>query len=180
MGNTNYLGDVVGESDAVSKRSIQMNYLQTQIRLRDEHVQEIVREIKSNPKKRKHYINEIRNSASRKMAQEALSAAIVSDPVKLEAALKGETIDVTMNSVALVTPDWPRHKMGGPHNERRMLANQVQGLQSLARGHSPDNPVKLTIRDDNGQLKEVKVNFKVRTFNFGVNDYALARKGFSV
>ena len=175
---TDYWGGVGGDSESVSQLSYRKRYLEKQITLRNEHVQEIVREIKSNPKRRKHYINEIRNSASRKMAQEALSAAIVSDPVKLEAALKGETIDVTMNSVALVTPDWPRHKMGGSENERRMLKNQVQGLQSLARGHSPDDPVKLTIRDDNGQLKEVKVNLKVRTFNFGVNDYALARKVF--
>ena len=166
----------VDEPEVVSRRAVSRRYLETQIRLRNDHVQEIVNEIKSNPRSRKDYMNEMRNLASRKMAQEVLSAAIVSDPAKLQAALNGETIDVTMNSVSLVTPDWLRHVKGSSRDERRMLKHQVQGLQSLASGQSPDNPVSLKIKDDNGQLKEIKVNLKVRTFNFGVNDYALAKK----
>ena len=169
------LDNAVDEPVVISKKSVNMRYLEKQIKLRNEHVKEIVDQIKTNPRQRKHYINEIRNLASRKMAQEVLSAAIVSDPAKLAAALNGETIDVTMNSVGLVTPDWLRHVTSNPKDERRMLEHQMQGLQSLARGHSPDNPVRLKIKDDSGQLKEIKVNVKVRTFNFGVNEYALAR-----
>ena len=176
-GTANYFGQSVEEPKIVSKRSVEKNYLETQIKLRDRHVQEIVAEIKSKSAHRARYISEVRNLASRKMSREALSAAIVSDPAKLEAALAGETVAVTMNSVALVTPDWLRahHMAGGAKDERRMLQQQAQALQSLASEHSPDNPVRLTIKDDNGQPKEIKVNLKVRTFNFGVNDYALAK-----
>ena len=173
--NTDYWGGVAGDSESVSKLSYRKRYLEKQITLRNEYAQEIVREIKSDPKRRTHYINEMRNLASRKMAREVLSAAIVSDPAKLQAALGGKTIDVTMNSVSLVTPDWPRHIGGIAKDERRMLEHQTQGLQSLASGSSPDNPLRLTIKDDNGEPREIKVNLKVRTFNFGVNDYAVAK-----
>ncbi len=173
--NTDYWGGVGGDPESVSELSYRKRYLEKQITLRNEHAKEIVREIKSDPKRRTHYINEMRNLASRKMAREVLSATIVSDPAKLQAALDGKTVDVTMNSVSLVTPDWLRHIGGIAKDERRMLEHQTQGLQSLASGRSPNNPVRLTIKDDNGQPREIKVNLKVRTFNFGVNDYALAK-----
>ncbi len=173
--NTDYWGGVGGDPESVSALSYRKRYLEKQITLRNEHAQEIVREIKSDPKRQTHYINEMRNLASRKMAREVLSATVVSDPAKLQAALDGKTIDVTMNSVALVTPDWLRHIGGFANDERRMLKHQTQGLQSLASGSSPDNPLRLTIKDDSGQPREIKVNLKVRTFNFGVNDYAVAK-----
>ena len=176
-GTSDYFGQSVGEPESISKRSVEKNYLETQIKLRNRHVQEIVGEIKGNTTKRAYYIGEMRNLASRKMSSEVLGAVIVSDPAKLNAALKGEIIDVTMNSVSLVTPDWlrSRYMKDGSSDERRMLKQQVQGLQSLASEHSPGNPLRLTIKDDNGQPKEIKVNLRVRTFNFGVNDYALAK-----
>ena len=175
--NANYFGQSAEEPETVAKRSVEKRYLEKQIELRDRNVQEIVGEIKSNPAKRAHYADAARNLASRNMASEVLSAAIVSDPAKLDAALAGETVDVTMNSVALVTPDWLRSRALGSAStdERRMLQQQVQALQSLASEYSPDNPVRLMIKDDNGQPKEIKVNLKVRTFNFGVNNYALAK-----
>ena len=173
--NTGYWGGVAGDPESISELSYKKRYLEKQITLRNEHAQAIVKEIKSNPKRRTHYINEMRNLASRKMAREVLSTAVVSDSAKLQAALNGKTIDVTMNSVSLVTPDWPRHIGGIANDERRMLKNQTQGLQSLASGSSPENPLRLTIKDDSGQSREIKVNLKVRTFNFGVNDYAVAK-----
>ena len=132
--NTGYWGGVAEDPESVSELSYKKRYLEKQITLRNEHAQAIVKEIKSDPKRRTHYINEMRNLASRRMAREVLSAAVVSDSAKLQAALDGKTIDVTMNSVALVTPDWPRHIGGIANDERRMLEHQTQGLQSLASG----------------------------------------------
>ena len=78
-----------------------------------------------------------------------------------------------MNSVALVTPDQLRTRFmrGGPKDEQLMLKYQVEALQSL----SKESPVKLMIAGEDGKLKEVQVKVKMRTFNFGVNDFSLAK-----
>lgn len=152
-------------------------YLERQLELRDQAIRGIVREIKADPKERKNYIEGARDTAARKMARELLTAAVVSDPEKLNAALAGETIDVNINSIALVTPDWvrARYLTGSARDERQMLQRQSAALQALDRGNTFGAPTTLKVRDNDGALKEIKVNARVRTLNFGVNDYAVAR-----
>ena len=164
-------------ADAGAEKAGERRMLETQLKLTDEHIQGIVTEIKTDPAKRKYYIEKMRVLTAHKMAHELLSATIVSDPVKLEAALNGETVNVTLNSVALVTPDLlrARYMTGGPKDEQLMLKHQVDALRSLDSHHTPLSPTRLMIADENGQLKEIKVHVRVRAFNFGVNEYALAK-----
>lgn len=172
------LGNVIpGTETSVTKNVAHRRFLERVLETRYKDIQSIVHEVKSDPAKRAQYIEGMRQLASRNMAHEVLSAAIVSDPNKLQAALDGETVDVTLNSVVLVTPDWVRaHYMrGGPKDEQLMLQHQASALQSLDSSRSPNKPVELKIRDEEGQLREVKAHVKVRVLNFGVNEYALAR-----
>ena len=116
----------------------------------------------------------LRNESSKMMAQELLATAVVSDPGKLQAALAGETVPVSLNSISLVTPDQIRGRLktGSAGDEKTMLARQTQSLKGLA---ATGEPVKIKVRDEQGDIRTISVMPKVRTFNFGVNRGAVAR-----
>ncbi len=106
----------------------------------------------------------IREKNSRQAALELIQAALLEE-IKTqgltieEAQKKGITLN--LNSISLVTPDDVRPHLPGQANEKKMLLDQVLGLQSF-----------------NGQQEielddiKIKVNVSVNTFNFGVNALA--------
>ncbi|EOT1770369.1 type III secretion system effector inositol phosphate phosphatase [Escherichia coli] len=103
--------------------------------------------------------------AARNKAEELVSAALYSRPELLSQALSGKTVDLKIVSTSLLTPT---SLTGG---EESMLKDQVNALKGL--NSKRGEPTKLLIRNSDGLLKEVSVNLKVVTFNFGVNELAL-------
>ena len=130
--------------------------------------------IRSDPRAAQRAAETMRAQASREMASEMAVAALAADPEKLRDALDGETVDVALSSISVLTPDSLRNLAGSARSdERTMLNHQTQALGQLAER----NPVELRVRDDDGALRTVKVNVRVRQFNFGVNAGAVGRAG---
>lgn len=128
--------------------------------------------IRSDPKAAERAAETMRTQASREMASEMAVAALAADPEKLRDALDGETVDVALSSISVLTPDSLRNLAGSARSdERTMLNHQTEALGQLANR----NPVELRVRDDNGQLRTVNVNVRLRQFNFGVNAGAVGR-----
>ena len=138
----------------------------------EEYANTLAQQVKDGTSEIPDIAGKLRTESSKMMAKEALAAAVVSDPQKMQAALDGETVDVSLNSISLVTPDAlrARFKTGDSSDEKTMLAHQTESLKAL--GGSGE--VKLNIRDESGTLKSITVRPKVRTFNFGVNQGAVA------
>ncbi|MDE0365537.1 MAG: hypothetical protein OXP09_08180, partial [Gammaproteobacteria bacterium] len=79
---------------------------------------------------------------------------------------------VALSSISVLTPDSLRNLAGKARaDERTMLNHQTAALGQLANR----NPVELRVRDDNGELRTVNVNVRLRQFNFGVNAGAVGR-----
>ncbi|MGU9978115.1 MAG: inositol phosphate phosphatase SopB [Candidatus Oxydemutatoraceae bacterium WSBS_2016_MAG_OTU14] len=132
-----------------------------------EEVGSIINEIRTNPEKASSYAKQMRPMASDIMARELVSAAVITDTGKFQSALNGDTVDLSMSSISLVTPDYLRKTFSGSgSNEQAMLNHQTAALKKL---ENMPQPVTLKVRDQNGELKDIKVNVKIRTFNFGVN-----------
>ncbi len=135
-------------------------------------VEQQLAQIRSGPEAAQRLAAIMRQRASGAMATEMAAAALVADPDTLDAALSGETVDVALSSISLLTPDSLR-RLGGSarSDERTMLNHQTGALRNLAEG----NPVELRVRDEDGALRTVKVNVRLRQFNFGVNAGAVGR-----
>ena len=117
-------------------------------------------------------VGDIRRSASANMAIELVTAAVVGNPALLARAQNGQDVEVILDSVSLVTPDILR-PLVGKDSEKEMLKFQRVALRNIS-----GKRIQIEIDSSNGKkLVEVKVG-QVRTFNTGVNDYALATKGF--
>ncbi|MXX98455.1 MAG: hypothetical protein F4Y58_00905 [Gammaproteobacteria bacterium] len=116
----------------------------------------------------------MRDESSKMMAKELLTAAVVANPQKLEAALNGDVIDVALNSISLITPDKIRGflKPQSPSDEKAMMARQTASLKNLA---ASGELITLKVRDEEGITRSIQVRPKVRTFSFGVNQGAIAR-----
>ncbi|MCY4059373.1 MAG: hypothetical protein OXG44_15375, partial [Gammaproteobacteria bacterium] len=139
---------------------------------RDAFVDGQVASIRSDPKAAQRAADTMRGQASRGMASEMAVAALVADPLKLQDALDGDTVDVALSSISVLTPDSLRNLAGRARDdERTMLNHQTEALRQLA----ARNPVELQVRDDDGALRTVKVNVQLRQFNFGVNAGAVGR-----
>ena len=139
---------------------------------REAFVEQQLASIRSDPKAAQRAAGTMRAQASREMASEMAVAALVADPGKLQEALDGKTVDVSLSSISLLTPDSLRNLAGGARSdERTMLNHQTEALGQLAAG----NPVELRVRDDGGALRTVTVNVQLRQFNFGVNAGAVGR-----
>ena len=139
---------------------------------REAFVEEQLALIRSDPKAAQRAAETMRGQASREMASEMAVAALVADPGKLQDALDGDTVDVALSSISLLTPDSLRNLAGSARSdERTMLSHQTEALRQLAER----NPVELRVRDDDGALRTVKVNVQLRQFNFGVNAGAVGR-----
>ena len=131
----------------------------------------ILSTIRSDPAQAKTYAAQMRSAASKKMAEEVAVAALVSDPAKFQSALEGNTVNLNLSSISLLTPDRLRAKLRPSGNEREMLQRQTIALKALAQ----EQPLELTVRDNAGQLRTIKANINVRTFNFGVNGAAVGK-----
>ncbi|MDD9982567.1 MAG: hypothetical protein OXU81_14625, partial [Gammaproteobacteria bacterium] len=139
---------------------------------REAFVEEQLALIRSDPKAAQRAAETMRGQASREMASEMAVTALVADPEKLRDALDGKTVDVALSSISLLTPDSLRNLAGSARSdERTMLNHQTEALRQLAER----NPVELRVRDDDGALRTVKVNVRLRQFNFGVNADAVGR-----
>ena len=139
---------------------------------REAYVEEQFAAIRSDPKAAQRAAETMRGQASREMASEMAVAALVADPEKLQEALDGDTVDVALSSISLLTPDSLRNLAGSARSdERTMLNHQTDAMRQLA----ARNPVKLRVRDAGGALRTVSVNVQLRQFNFGVNAGAVGR-----
>ena len=139
---------------------------------RDAFVNDQLALIRSDPKAAQRAAETMRGQASREMASEMAVAALVADPEKLQNALGGDTVDVALTSISVLTPDSLRNLAGSARSdERTMLNHQTEALGQLA----ARNPVELRVRDDAGELQTVRANVQVRQFNFGVNAGAVGR-----
>ena len=139
---------------------------------REAFVDEQLALIRSDPKAAQRAAETMRTQASREMASEMAVAALVADPEKFQDALDGETVDVALSSISVLTPDSLRNLAGSARSdERTMLNHQTEALGQLA----GRNPVELRVRDDDGTLRTVTVNVQLRQFNFGVNAGAVGR-----
>ncbi|MDE0658236.1 MAG: hypothetical protein OXI79_01160 [Gammaproteobacteria bacterium] len=153
------IGDLLGaqETDAGSREA----YVEAQLA-----------QIRSDPKAAQQAAETMRGQASRQMASEMAVAALAADPQKLQDALNGDTVDVALSSISVLTPDSLRNLAGSARSdERTMLNHQTEAFRQLAAG----NPVELRVRDNGGALHTVKVNVRLRQFNFGVNAGAVGR-----
>ena len=139
---------------------------------REAFVEDRLAQIRSDPKAAQRAAETMRGQASREMASEMAVAALAADPEKLRDALDGETVDVALSSISVLTPDSLRNLAGSARSdERTMLNHQTEALGQLA----ARNPVALRVRDDDGSLRTVNVNVQLRQFNFGVNAGAVGR-----
>ncbi|MCY4325637.1 MAG: hypothetical protein OXC81_06410, partial [Betaproteobacteria bacterium] len=111
-----------------------------------------------------------REIANLNAAKELVRAAIVDNQFLYQSATSGQPVDVTLDSVSLVTPDYARSLLGMSGSEREMQAGQRAALAELTR-----QPFDLQLRDKNGNPHTVTVKLDARDFNFGVNSYSLTK-----
>ena len=131
--------------------------------------------IRSDPAEAARAAGAMREQASRDMAVELATAALASEPASFERACAGETVDLHLSSISLLTPDLLRNALGkAGSDERTMQRLQAAALRDLA-GRSP---VELAVRDADGRPRTVRANVALRQFNFGVN--AGAVQGFRI
>ena len=111
----------------------------------------------------------IRDRGAGNMARELASAAIVAKPELLQRALEGEEVELPLSSISLLTPNYI---FRGAKNEKEMLARQTDAMRAL---ENNGEAITLKLRNDKGELQDVRVRVKVRNFNFGVNAGALGK-----
>ena len=137
---------------------------------RERTIEDLVTLIRNDPAQAAVSAEAMRVHASRDMAKEMAVAALVADPEKFEKALAGETVDIDLSSISLLTPDSLRHMMGkSAGDEKTMLNHQTTAFALLGQGGA----VELQVRDHEGTPRTVTANVNVRQFNFGVNKGAV-------
>ena len=133
---------------------------------RDRAIDDLVTLIRNDPAKAAESAEAMRVQASRDMAGEMAVAALVANPEKFDKALAGETVDIDLSSISLLTPDSLRHTFGkNTSDEKTMLNHQTTAFAQLGQGGA----VELQVRDHERNLRTVTANVNVRQFNFGVN-----------
>ena len=136
----------------------------------DRTIEDLVTLIRNDPAEAAKSAEAMRVQASRDMAREMAVAALVANPERFEKALAGETVDIDLSSISLLTPDSLRHMIGkNAKDERAMLNHQTTAFAQLGQGGA----VELQVRDHEGKPRTVTANVNVRQFNFGVNEGAV-------
>ncbi|MET0383414.1 MAG: inositol phosphate phosphatase SopB [Burkholderiaceae bacterium] len=123
----------------------------------------------------KKYRNEcadlMRAAAADRRAKDIATAALVNDPEKLKAALKGRPVELSLTSISLLTPDVFRSLLAKGKskgvNERRMWEDQLGAWERLQQGEQ-----MLMVDAPDGRTVPVQVRIRVDAFNFGVNRIA--------
>lgn len=101
---------------------------------------------------------ELRNQAALMRAKQVITAALTLQPDKLARARKGQTVDVALSSISLLTPvDF------GPSTEKSQLQDQRRAWDTLRAAPA----VELDIKNEQGN--NIKIKLDVAAFNFGVN-----------
>lgn len=138
--------------------------------------------IKSSKSYRRECSNIMQANGSDRRAMDLVATNLLKNDDKLKFALgqvgkvNPQPVDINLNSIALVTPDYMRAAKGrsGPGNERKMLRGQMKALSRLA---GDPQPRELKIKNAKGETQTVLVNIKVNAFNFGVNAGAFGLAG---
>ncbi|MFK0569551.1 inositol phosphate phosphatase SopB [Endozoicomonas sp.] len=110
-----------------------------------------------------------RNIAAMNRAKEVITAALASKQELFGKALRGEVVQLSVTSSSLVTPDHFRRVLKPKGDEKRMLRDQYNAFEELRK----QSPVTLVVKDSNNQDKEIKIDLKLVSFNFGVNTFAV-------
>ncbi|WMI97585.1 inositol phosphate phosphatase SopB [Pseudomonas chlororaphis subsp. aurantiaca] len=110
---------------------------------------------KSSPERSKGALNR---------ATEVVVAALFAKPELLQEALGGEAVSLRLVSTSLMTC--------GLLGEEDMLNDQINAWRQLC----AEPPLVLSLVDDKGEQREVRVKLDVAAFNFGVNELALKFK----
>ncbi|MBG0775399.1 MAG: hypothetical protein H0S85_03080 [Desulfovibrionaceae bacterium] len=117
-----------------------------------------------------------RHQANLDRAKESLQAVLLEHPALLAQALGGQTVDLDVSSISLLTPDDARDLINSKHsNEKRQWQEQRAVWEQLS--DPANHPVTLQVRDALGQVQQVQVRPNVLAFNFGVNRGAVSGLG---
>lgn len=123
----------------------------------------------------------IREENARKAAKELLLAVLQQELHFRKMTIKqavDQGIELNLNSVSLVTPDWVRAIGSGGADERTMLADQIRALKSF---EGENQKISFQAHDGTkeGATYEIPVRVNVNTFNFGVNAGAVGKLKFA-
>ncbi|MBL8794240.1 MAG: hypothetical protein JNM56_10060 [Planctomycetia bacterium] len=137
--------------------------------------QALLQEMKDNGKVGGVSVGALRRKANVNRSMDIVVAALVRNPDKLRAALlqPNKAVNITINSMSLVTPDIYRRGKDGDEDEAKMLREQMAAWEKVS---ADPQPRKVWVEDPNNgnQLTEVTVRIEVLAFNFGVNAGAVA------
>ena len=137
---------------------------------RKESAPQLVDRFRSSMIERRRISSLLRREGAKMQARDLAATMLVNAPDKLKRALQGETVDLPITCISLMTPDYLR-RLGKSHkDEQTMLKTQRAALESLSAG---GGALALQIRDRHGILKDVKVRARPRMMSFGVNAGAL-------
>ena len=141
-----------------------------------ERIPALAHDIKSgaNVRRAEAICQAMREEGSRRMAREIAIASLCADESLYRRALRGEEVVVPINMISLMTPDLFRRGLG---SDRSLLRRQTEALRAFA---DDGKPRLLTIRDDRGELAEVRVRLRLRQFNFGIDKASREYRGFSM
>ena len=127
------------------------------------NIDNIVNDIKMENAKGAYVCKKMQMNASLNFTRELIINAIISQG-KLDEALNGETVNVTITSVALLSP----YVSGG---EAKMLDKQINAYEELS-NHSDESgnkEIEIHIKDNIGNDVVIKVVPKIIYLNCGVN-----------
>lgn len=99
-------------------------------------------------------VSELRAAACERRAKDVIAAALVKDQAKLDDALQGRPVTVTLASLSLLTL---------ARQESKMWDDQLKAWNAVG------GEVSIDLALDDGSTRSVKVTVDVLPFNFGVN-----------
>ncbi len=138
--------------------------------LRSESPGRLVQRFRSSLAERRRLSSLMRREGARRQARDLAATMLLNDPEKLKMAMQGETVEMPITSISLMTPDYLR-RLGKPAgDEQTMLKTQRDALESLA---NQGKPITVAIRNQHGILQEARMRVRPRILSFGVNAGAL-------
>ena len=135
----------------------------------------LVENFRKDPVEARRLAKLAREENSKMMAEDAATTMLLDDPALLARALaadeaKGEMVELPITSISLMTPDYLR-ELSSKSGEQTMLSNHKLGLDSL------EGVIQLKVRNQAGDLQQVRVRVRPRVMSFGVNAGALRGLG---
>lgn len=131
--------------------------------------------IKSDKNYRKECLKIIREAAAFERAKDVVRSIIAADPEMLHMARNGKQIEINVNQLSLLTPDYVRHALafvgvlGASNNEYPMLQEQYKAWDKVNNG---GEPIELMLGGDSDSQLKISARVNVNAFNFGVNELA--------